>query len=210
MRKSFKRNTDREDKRRKRNLLLVGIFIVVLMVTSMFAFIFNIGGGTTTSTVDYDKTFRVVNQEGVSLWQTSFNGERREFFALPSDVAGYYTPALSELLAEDAFTASFDSFDLDQQSIGFYISQLSDIDRQIGLAFTSPLFNVTGVPILNCANATETVPILEIGLTNDTLEEGLLVDGNCYTLQTFSPQDIVFYIEKMRYAHYGVEFNELG
>lgn len=201
-----------EEKRRKRNVQIMSVVIIFIMTSSLFAYAFYYTGNSPQNSVEeYDQTFRIVNVEGQQVWQATFGDAEPYFFALPSQVEGYYTEdeALALYLDSDVMSLSFDPLEMDTQISQILLSQFYDVSQTKLLSYgvTQPSPAYPNASIITCDNAEQFAPVLYMGLTNVTNETGILLEDNCIKVQAFNPQDLFFMTEKLRYVHYGIDFS---
>jgi len=223
MRKSFLQNEARDERKKQRLVIILGIVLVLIMILSSVGFILDYAnnGGSSQSITDYGLRFNPIQSNSASYWQTSIGNAQRQFVRLPSIVA--YVPVDAQ--AEEALPlipnlqaliiAVDPSGDFGQYSLGSASLLLSDLysaKKQIVTALTQPTANITTLPIISCANQTYLessnlsgrVPIIQIQEGNETK---IFSQGNCLIAQGSDGEGIIAAVERLRYGMWGLNFN---
>lgn len=196
-RKSLLTKAQREREHQKYMQYAVGIFFIVLMVTSVGAFVFQMNPNSVamgTVVEEFGYSFTPLNVEGGQLWKT---GEDY-FFLLPSQVLSFATDELATdaLLQSQAVVVTFDEAMDDGQYVDLFLSELYDGFSQ-GVQFGSlTVNNSLELPQITCADATEQTAVLQILMTNAT---GLSQEGNCFTLSGFDSLELFYVTQYLKY-----------
>lgn len=78
----------RKERRMKRNNIIIGIILLVLMVGSMLAV--TIGNSSDANLVYGDYVFKIEDVEGGQMATTKVNGQKYYFYSLPSDALALF------------------------------------------------------------------------------------------------------------------------
>ena len=217
MRKSFQRNKSKlahEENRKKRNMMLMSLFLMFILVSSLFgyAFFYNTGSAPQTSVEEYGTNFRIANIEGQQVWQAKFDGEERTFLTRPTQVEGYYSTseAIDAYLAAESIAITFDPVKLDPQTVPLFLTQFYDVaqDKPVTYGVLEETTFYPNVTQITCADSTPQNVVVLIGLTNQTNQTGILLKDNCLTVQGYTPQDLFYMTEKLRFSYFGIDFDQ--
>jgi hypothetical protein len=167
-------NDEQEERRRQRNKRIISWVIVILMVLSVAGFY--VGSADTTS----------VKYNGIKFTPTSrgvlavIDGNRYAFNYLPTQVEDIpRDPQLKQLLDKPVLAVTYDPASNYTDVLGavqyyFQINYATQFDTFVQPGITT---NTTfAFPLVTCANATATQPVLAFLEDNETR---IIVDNNC-------------------------------
>jgi hypothetical protein len=206
MRKSFKRNTLSDEKKRRRNIILMSVFMAFLMVSSVFAYIFFYTDQSVSQTVtENGQKFSLVAQNGNYVWQTTIAGQKVTFYRLPSEVATLQVDPVAEERLQNAqsIAVTVDTTMLSDQDISFLFSQLSAVPYDLGAGQTVNLsqFNL---PIITCDMSTAAYPVVELTL-GEVSQIAFDEETQCVTIQGPDVQSLFELTEKFKYIILKIE-----
>ncbi|MDD9954530.1 MAG: hypothetical protein OXR66_09455 [Candidatus Woesearchaeota archaeon] len=191
------------EKRRKRMVLVFGIFMIFLMVFSVVSVINTSPSGS--NRFDYgDIEFALENRpNGGSVLIAELNGQPVEFQNLPTQV-GYLEmdPSIIPILRTASVVAMTADPSLELYDLGF----IDYIRLQIGVAFGKAYTAMTAendynLPVVTCANASYEQPVLQFNLTNETAE---ITESNyCITIHG-RDQGLMRAKDRLIFEYYGI------
>ncbi len=226
MRKTFLRDEKREEKKKQRMVIIIGLILVGIMILSSVAYIAeqNQTGPTGTSgTTEYGQQFSIVSgQDNAQYWQTKIGGEERQFIRLPTQVAYVnvssdassafpYIPQLQSVVIAVDPTQNESQITLGAASL--VLGDLYSDKKQVLTALTSPFVNITTLPIISCANQSYfdsqnlsgKIPIIQIQPGNET---SITAVNNCIIIQGMDSEGILSAVERFRYGIWGLDFTK--
>jgi len=179
---------------KNKNKIYFAIFIAFIMITSILGFFY---GGSEERFTYKGFSFNHVGEK----WITHINGKSVDFDYFPGDV-DYIN--LSDVIISKIknskmiyVTYSQNQSNLDEIAIAqFSLSQkLSDFNIYVASAIAEK--NDFGLPVINCNNATEFVPVIELrkGYSDSIILEKdcIILDGNLIKLK-----------DRLMYGLYGI------
>ncbi len=174
---------------------IMSIFFVLIMATSIAGIVANYGGNH--NTVKYkDYKFTLKNGE----WLTKINGQKMAFLYSPSDVDNINDSGASALLSSlPMFTITYDPDSMFKEEAALLQFHYQDILSMRNVYVMPALtFNAsTTLPVVTCANATPSVPVVYITSGNYSR---IRVDGNCIIIEGVSADGIVREGERILYG----------
>ena len=190
-----------EDKKK----LVLGVIMVFFMVSSVFGVLFfgfhdNTGGGINAQQYNGLKFTTYQNQ-----WKVEIDGEDKLFYYYPQDidyidvddsVVGTFQNAKMVYFTSDAESALKGPI---AQSIFYFADDLGGENVHVVTAFTDE--NEFSLPVITCADATETVPVVMYTTGNKT---GVSSIGSCIVLEGDSDVSFGRLTERILYGYYGV------
>ena len=169
-----------------RKSMYMSILIAFVMISSAFAVVLY-GFGDNSTSLRYNKyKFKVTNLG----FETKIDGKLYYFDSVPQDVLGInVSSGIRDLILNGQaiiITSDPTSSYVQEIAVASYTLQtaLSKMNKQAVNAFTK---EGGKLPVFTCANATQTLPIIEIKESNTT--EAIIVD-NCITLYFSSGYDL--------------------
>lgn len=181
---------------------LAALFIIGVMVFSTFGFILSESTGN-AQTFSYKGKAFVLTEEGLF---TLINGKKVFFTSLPDRLENIAVEnSVKKLFKETpVITISYNPNSEDAELLGY--AQFSFEDRSIKIGkpiVINALTNSTGysLPEMNCANATQTSPILVFEKSNETSAQ---LKNDCVTIKYSSQQDLFEVVDKLVYIVAGV------
>jgi hypothetical protein len=204
MRKSFKKNTLSDEKRQRRNMIIMSVFMAFLMVSSVFAYIFFYTDGSTTQSVtENGYRFTITQQNGNPIWQTTVNKEPAYFYRLPSEVANIPVDAGAKSLIQSGSSVivAVDSSLLSDQDIAVLFGQLANIPGDLGAGQTQNIsqFNL---PIVTCEYSTSTYPVAEVTYGDITQ---ISSENGCVKITAPDLQSLFEVMEKFKFVYLKIE-----
>ena len=179
----------------------LGIFIVSIMVLSGLGYMM---GDSATDSNTYNGQKFVAGQ---NAWQTEVDGLNLFFRYHPTDVDGISVDNASIQALRDARMV-FITFDPDTEIVSDFELARMQFERAF---FEADVFPFTGVtannsayaafPVVTCANATTTVPVIVMGQSNET---GIDSQGTCIQLNAIDAFDVPILRERLLYSYYGI------
>ncbi|MBD3319346.1 hypothetical protein GF342_05555 [Candidatus Woesearchaeota archaeon] len=179
--------------------MLMGIFIVAVMVLSIFGFVLNYKLGGSNS-FDYNGFEFRQTQDG---WIVELDGEEHAFFYHPTEVASLplTNETINLLTAAKNIVISYNDEVEEPELLGHlqYYMELHISTQKIVTRATTTGENA--VIAMTCENATRTSPIIILDITNTTsIEE----DGPCLTVQGSSGAALAQQADRLQYVILGV------
>lgn len=198
--------SQRESKRQKKNNRIVAIAMAILMIASLAGIALS-GFNSTSQAPQFsygDYSFELQPIEGTlqSLLVTEVNGREVGFYSLPQDTLQINTQGnLSFLQSTNYLVLTGNPNDVlmgIQDVLRFEMNRASEKAIGGGIMFSHE--NYTSYPIITCANASVTVPVVEIVEANKTQ---IIVDGSCIKIDS-RPQDILYIRDRLLYQMLGI------
>ena len=187
----------------ERRRLIMGIILVFFMVSSVFGvFVFGFNDGASSTSQRYNGHKFTIFQ---NQWKVELNGEDKLFDYYPEDVD--YIPVDSAVSSafSNAKMVYFTS-DVDSAMKGPIAKSTYDFNRalvaeniHVVTAFTEE--NEFNLPVVTCAEATPTVPVVML-VAGDTTSVSTI--GNCIVLTGDSDYSFSRLSERILYGYYGV------
>jgi len=180
--------------------LVMAVFIIFVMVSSIFGFIFGFGGSSPgVQKIKYgDFKFRVVNDQYI----TKINGQDQRFLFFPGDVEYIaITGEVKSLLDQPALTVTYNPKSGIAENLAetqyYFESQLKD--KSIERALTDS--EGTSLPQKSCADATQQQPVI-------LLKKGDLssieTENSCIIITALDSYDLYQQVERIIYVSLGV------
>lgn len=192
---------ERREKKNRRIIIWVSIFMLGLMVFSTVGYIF--AGTTSTSVRQYGKTFHQVTDDSGNVigWNLKINGEQKFFYSLPEDVANINVPTgmMDELRASKDIVILFDPTD---NNTALYDNMRLDLMDAISKQQTSAITKnstIYNLPVLNCSSVAPGYPF--ILLTDGNLS--ITTQNGCYVLAG-SQNDYRSLRDRLVYGYYEI------
>jgi hypothetical protein len=191
----------RDEKRLRRNRIMIGLFIILLMVMSGFAIMLD--GLSGSSLTDWGIQLQVKDEQ--PYYRAKIGGQHFEF---------YYTPSDANLIPMDESVPSLlsgagyivFSFHPDTIIDVYYVVDL--LRFQFDEFYPQPVFlaiqseNQTfSLPVITCMNATTQTPVVEF-IVDDRVNE-IIREGDCVTIKG-STNDFLRARDKLMYSTLGV------
>jgi len=205
--KKKKKRQAKEEKKAKKSLfpkdkgkVYMGIFIAVIMTTSLFGIVFYGFGGAETSQVYKGQKFTLTT-EG---YQTKVDGTTYTFSLIPQDVeeALVGDDVIDRLHSTQTLVTTSDpnsTFNQDIAIAAFMFNQIySEDGKTVVNAFTK---NITALPTVECSQATPEVPVIEFVETINTTQARL--QDNCIIIEF----DSIFGLQQITH---NIFFQKLG
>ncbi len=186
-----------DEKKEKRNRLLIGVFIVAIMVLSTFGFVLNYSEGGKTERVKGIKFVQL--QYGV---QAKIDDRNVVFNFFPSQ--SQQAPVAGKLALKDvgviSITANLDDdYIEDADAISLFLSDLLEKrGKQIILGYTG---NGTSRPVITCDDAVPGAPVILLQSGNSTI---IQVDGDCIIATAQGRADLYLEGERLALVALGV------
>jgi len=226
MRKSSQRNVGADESKKKRNIIIISLFVIAIMFFSIigFAFMNNANGfaPTASAVTEAGYRFSINSQDNIQTWQTTIKGKKYDFFVLPSQVS-YFTideqtrvairsaaAAQSMVVTADA-TSEFSPF-YNYGIFSLFVDYSDAKQFVIGNTATSTddesSVQSAPYPQITCESKQE--------LMNSGLDGGLIIfeiadestittEDGCIYVRAIDGQDFIFLLEKLRYSLLGIE-----
>jgi len=179
--------------------ILLPLFVVFILVTSMFGYMF----GSSKTRVDYNnhKFYQtetgnyILNSENIRIEFNNFP-ENLEWINATSGISTIFsTPMIYTTSNPESSQKNTIA------EISFNLGQLLEETNQIYIlnSFTSEGDHT--LPIVTCANATFSVPVIEIKKSNST---EIIKEGTCVILKARNRQEMFMAYERLVYIILGV------
>ncbi len=195
-----------DEKRERRNKIILSVVIALLMVLSTFGFVLDYAGGSNGQTErvqsDYGAlTFKVSGQTVV----TKVNGQTLQFGFFPNQLSSIEVgTGVKEALRQPTIYITSDVADpyvgpIDEMALRF--SEMMPILTQ---GYVIPAFtNMTQYnrPAISCANASVSMPVLYFKYGNDT---AVTYQDGCVIAEARTPTDLVAVADKLFFTVMGV------
>lgn len=192
----------------KRNKVILGVFISVLMAGSMFG-IFASQGGDTTPSITYTNTLGEeydfqIGQDG--FYTLEIDEEELTFYFHPLDLQSFNndTQRISSALSSPYIVTIFDVDDPDITYIDLARLELAENLARKNVYLTSAKTTnstlYSAYPTLTCENATDNIPFLYFKKSNKTQ---IIQEGNCFYLEG-NQYDFLRYRDLITYVLYEV------
>jgi hypothetical protein len=187
----------KEEKKR----LVISLFIVFIMVSSVIGYMFGSGGAEKYEYNDHSFIKRNNNE-----WLLKYNGENLIFNLFPEQVEDIEVNFdVSEALGGKAeIDTTFDPDDelaeaiaLAQYTFSEVITKTSDSFVMVGMTEE----NEFDLPIINCEDATDKVPVLYFKKSDSTSVE---LEDNCIIIEAKSAIDILAVKDRILYGLLGI------
>lgn len=169
--RNFKRG---EAKREKRNKIILGIFVTVIMVGSTLG-IFMGGGNSSPNGIEYKakdgETYQFVR--GAGKYDTEIGGTESSFYSLPFDAEKANISKNAASLIRDSKTL-YITFDPDSKDIQFIEQARFDLSNDLAdfnkLLLSGVTKNTTlyKLGVITCDNATGSMPVIYLKESNTT------------------------------------------
>lgn len=195
-----------DEKRERRNKIVLSIVIALLMVLSTFGFVLDYAGGgsgqSEKAQSDYGPlTFKLSGQAVV----TEVKGQTLQFGFFPSQLDGINVSAgIREALHQPAFYITSDPSDPYASAIDEMALRYSEMMPVLTQGYPLPAFtNATDYarPGITCANASVSVPVLYFKYGNDT---AIRYEGGCIIAEARTPTDVLALADRLLYTTMGV------
>lgn len=191
--------------RRKRinKKVLMSIFIVAIMVLSVFGFMMSYQTNQQDKLEDYNGFKFSRTQKGI---KTNIEGKAFYFNYYPGDLENITIPEEAKLLFSDAKVFFF-TYDPESEFASTIAEKQFDMEQKltkIGSRFITKGFtNSTGyaLPQITCANATPAMPVYQIEQCNETK---IIIEDNCVKLTAANEFELNAYHTKLLYIFLGV------
>jgi len=175
--------------------VIMTIFLAVIMVTSIAGFLIT---DQSTPVVRYNGVKFTATQNG---WQSTIGGQKYLFSFTPKDVEYLSSPPFPKDIPEIDVTSDFDSKSAESIASATFemIDALSKRGVYVRYGFTS---NSTALPVLTCADATSSVPVLYFIEGNVT---ELKPEGACIYVTARSGADFLLLADRIIYHMMGIQ-----
>jgi hypothetical protein len=180
--KPYKKKLKKKNKFLSQNFIL-GTFIVVLMVSSVFGIIFSGYNSNPSEDLIYnDYKFQVSSIGGFNKYTTTVNKEKFSFYYLPIEVEhlNISNSAFDSIKSKSFFYFTSDYDSLLKEDIALAQYELGEsLINSFNSNYQVTFINNTSFPSvlqITCENATASVPVIYFRLTNTTSVENT---GNC-------------------------------
>lgn len=170
-----------QQRKERRQKVVMSIVLSFLMVASGFGIYLSGRGAEQNNIKDFGLTFAIDRDQ--QLYQTKINGEKMQFYFLPSSVQTMSVDeqAVEKVRSAQAAVITF-SPSLDELNL-----QAIDIVRyDIATIIQKPIINAVtndssayALPLMTCANATAELPVITMVVAE---EPSIASSGNCITL----------------------------
>ena len=175
----------RIEKRRERNMkIFMGVFLAFLMVASGFGIYLSGKGSSSQLLEDHGLRFSpAYDANGRFLYyQTKIDKQEQHVYFLPSDVAaipmsGDVAFVRNASMVTVAFDPSMSPVSLQAVDLARY--DLSGMLQKPVIGATIVPSENYALPVVSCANATTTMPVIEFGAAEN---ESIVVNGSCIKL----------------------------
>jgi len=187
-------------RKEKKNRLkwLFPLFIVFIMVFSVFEIMMGAGGNTTRYNGYKVKTL----QDG---FETTVGKLKIQSMYHPKQLEDIESPGLSALsLMGKQVALSFDPDDSNQMYTDYARYQLAKFFNDIQVSAVSAVSKEGGnysLPVIDCSSSTENLTVMLFEQGNNTK---ITKEGNCYILKAASPQEIIMAEERFKFTIAGV------
>ncbi len=182
-----------EEKRKQRNKIFMGVFIIVIMVASTFAFIISFFGSSEQAPFRYeirDDQLFVRTSAGMIPFYNFPQG-----ILIPSDVRSVLRSSEQVVFSANA---SSDDFSL-VEIVRFDFSEFTSLQTRPGLLEENEAFSF---PVVTCADATAQQPVLVF--VEDTITSVSLASEYCIEVRALGI-DIIFVRDALLYAYYNLQ-----
>ncbi len=190
---------EQEERRRERNKKILSIGIVIIMVASVLGAFF---GTDATPKQKYNGITFKQNAQGVTA---TINDQKYAFTFFPQQVEGIPTDAaIVPLLASPVLFVTYNPAAAANETMArvqYYISELfpARFDTFVSLGVSEPTAFV--FPIITCANATSSQPVLFLDESNQTQ---ISVEGSCIRATAANDEDLLRIADKLVLLRLGV------
>jgi len=176
----------------------MGLFIVFIMVFSIFGFVIDFAVKPASSSIRYnDFKFQLVNDQ----YQVSLNGKQHVFVFFPGDIEYVTISAETKaLLEKPVLTVTYDpesdlsdNFGEAQYYFEVQLGGVKTIDRAIT--------REGALPTKTCEGATEFQPVIELRTGSSA---GISSEGNCIFVTALDAFDLYQQTERIIYTMLGV------
>lgn len=209
MRKSNLTKKEKAEIRRRRNAKFMSFFIIFIMVGAIFGFVFSYNpslgmGGARQIIEEFGLELRPVMVDPNMMYRTTILGQEHHFFLTPNQVL---LNRVDDSIVQAIENTPFVGIGLDNAYLesGEYMAPLNMLHDQLGGGNRVTLgmtHSIDETPPLTCDLANEQfVVILPVIGTGESF-----VENNCVILYAFSPADMLFTVEHLRYRLAGLSF----
>jgi hypothetical protein len=190
-------------KKRFNKKIMMSLFIVAIMVLSVFGFVMSYQTNQRDKLADYNGFTFSSSQAGL---MTKINGQELSFNYYPEDLEKInISDDAKAILSETKIL--FVTYDPNSDFASVIAEQQLDMEQKfitLGDRFMTKGFtNATGYALqqITCANATSAMPVYQIEQSNETKIE---VSDNCLILTVASESELNAYHAKILYLMLGV------
>ena len=178
----------------------MGLFIVVLMIMSVFGVMLYGQNDTASSVSESGYDFIAREEQGLQVWQTEIAGDTASFLYLPSQTESVSAEFNRATLHEPLLILAFDPTQQDLEIIDYararFAEDLQQNTQSSGTAVTVES-SAYDIPLLNCSE--DSAVVFRYG--NQT---SISQDGSCVVVQGEDPRSFLVALERLRYIYYGV------
>ncbi len=189
----------RREKNKRIQKLLLSIFVVMIMTTSILGFL---QGRDSEEQLKYkDKTF--TKQQ--NLWVTEINGQKKAFYYFPSQVEDI--PADSDAISVIKNAPMlYMTYDPNQTAVDYISQAIFDLDEEfssLNIYSVKALAteNEFGLPVVGCGNATASIPVVYFKQGNQT---GVFLNNSCIVVEANTGLDFLRAKDRITYSLAGV------
>jgi hypothetical protein len=214
MRSTFNSSGANEEKRRKRNFVLISLFIIFILVFSTLGFVMNQNTNSNGSVKEFGLTFNQINtQDEGYQWTTKINKTQYNFATLPSQSKSYAFDNSSIPLIRNAYGLIFSIDTSNNDSKYSYLLEIGKLkdafqkNMQVAYGVTNPsdVFPkfTSGI---GCGNSTTVFPVMVFSASSN--ETGVFMENNCIHLKAQSDFEMLQVIDGFAYRVLGVSYIE--
>jgi hypothetical protein len=202
-RRSVLARTKQNGKKQKIIQISLGIFIVAIMVFSVFGIMLGGNIDQENSIIEQNHTFIVVEDQGVSFWQTEIDEINVNFLYLPSQlnitVRDFNIVPLYDQELLLAFNPSQDKLDIVDFARAIFSVDIRSKGQVAIPAITeeSPLYFFE---TLDCSNTTRSAIVFRYA--NET---NIMQEGSCVIVQGSDQRNLLMALDRLRYTYYGFQ-----
>lgn len=182
--------------KRDRKKQLVSWFIILVMISGVFGFVFSFIGnpGSNTANVQYNG-ITLSYEDG--LYTTELQGQDVFFYYDPFIIESVNTPEGFDTALRSG-TARF-TIDQNDTQVGLLTSMFFEVQEIVPASFAYT--TDARVPAVTCENATQTNPVF---YAKSAQEFSVNLTNNCYILNIAQQGDAGFARDRMLYGYFGV------
>jgi len=190
-------------KQNKHAKLLLSLFIVFIMISSIFGFLIGFGGTTPEQRIrEHGINFDQFVDQGMVVYRAVIAGNEHYFFYLPSQLRHIEVDAQAAQILQEPYSLSFIApqnnsgiIDVVRTNLAYDFNQRG---QTLPLGIGEPSDDYLGMPIIACDQQT---PVVMLVMDNQTK---VTAQGNCITASARSDVDLLAIGESLRYYSLGI------
>lgn len=192
-----------DQRREKRNKMIMSIFISIIMVMSGFGIYLSSSQAHSTGFKEHGLKFSYDEQQRV--YTTEINNKKLYFYRLPSEVQSVASDDLAATFLQDADAVAI-SFDPNMRDINLQAVDTlrydftESLDKVVISAITEKNNKFSAFPVIGCENATAEYPVIFFKESQST---SITVNGPCITINS-NTTGFLQARDKLLYEYYDV------